>query len=125
MENGVGSYTYTLTDTGIVTIKAEFEGNGDYNSAKIEEDLIVGNNSTESSSGKNNSPKLNIVENEPSIPPADETPTDEKPADETPESEPPVPELPTDTNGGIQIELMLIIIPLILVFTFGLYYRKK
>ena len=41
--NGVGSYDYTSTDVGAVTIKAEFEGNDNNSAAKAEKKLTVEN----------------------------------------------------------------------------------
>ena len=131
--NGFGSFDYTATDIGVVTITAEFEENKEYNTAETEEDLIVNNPPAGSSSNKKTTTKLNIVENVPPVPPVSEPPASEPSASEPSVSEPPmsdpsvsespVSELLKSVNS-IQIGLTILVL-LSLVFAFGLYYRKK
>ena len=121
--NGFGSYDYTTTDSGVVTIAAEFEETKDYNAAETEKDLIVNNPSAGSSSEKKTTTKLNIVENVTPTPPVSEPTISEPSISEPPMSESPVSESLKSIN---RIQIGLIIVALLsLVFAFGLYYRKK
>ena len=131
--NGFGSFDYTATDIGVVTITAEFEENMEYNATETEEDLIVNNPPAESSSNKKTTTKLNIVENVPPVPPVSEPPASEPPVSEPSVSEPPVSDLSVSESpvsellksvNSIQIGLTIIVL-LSLVFAFGLYYRKN
>ena len=126
--NGFGSYDYTTTDSGVVTITAEVEETKDYNAAETEKDLIVNNLSAGSSSEKKTTTKLNIVENVTPTPPVSEPTVSEPTISEPSISEPPMSESPVSESlksiNRIQIGLIIVAL-LSLVFGFGLYYRKK
>ena len=137
--NGAGSYSYTPTEVGTVTIKAEFKENENYDAAETEEKLNIKSqpsepspepspeSSSESSSDKKTPTKLNIVENVTSAPPASDLPVSEQTVSELPlseqaVSEPPVSKLLKSINS---IQIGLVSMVLLGLFAFGLYYRKK
>ena len=129
--NGAGSYSYTPTEVGTVTIKAKFEENENYSAAEIEENLVIKSHSAGSSSDKKTSTKLDIVENVTSAPPASELPLSEQTVSELPLSEQAVSEPPVSSvsellksMNNIQTGLVLMAVLLGSVFAFGLYRKK-